>query len=419
MDASFLVLVLNLQRIFDMSDTKVSLQPSYPFAFSVLVSLFFFWGFITCLNDILIPHLKSGFNLNYFEATLVQFSFFTAYLLVSLPAGKLIAKVGYKNGIIIGLLISAVGCLLFILAAESALYAFFLGALFVLAAGITTLQVSANPYVNALGSEASASSRLNLSQGFNSLGTTIAPAIGGGLILVGSASASSELGTVKLPYFILAVLLLAAAIVFYKVKLPSINSDDKADKVSTILLLKRNPTLTFGCIGLFAYVGAEVAIGSLMINFFALDNIKALAEKDAAHYVTFYWGGAMVGRFIGSALMRIFNPALLLGVNAVVAFFLLAFVVLLDGDIAFIAALLIGFFNSIMFPTIFSLSLRGIENYRAQASGVLCLTIFGGAVIPLMQGAAADALGLQKSFVVPMFSYLIIALFARYVLKRR
>ena len=391
---------------------------SYSFAFSVLVSLFFFWGFITCLNDILIPHLKAEFDLSYFEATLIQFCFFTAYLLVSIPAGNMVSRIGYKNGIVTGLFVTSVGCLLFIPAASWEIYSLFLGALFVLASGITILQVSANPYVNALGSEETASSRLNLSQGFNALGTTLAPVLGGGLILAGASSLDSNIGTVKLPYLILAILLSLVALTFINLNLPSI-SHERGEKISTLALLKRFPTLTFGCVSLFAYVGAEVAIGSLLINYLGLDNIKGLAENQAAHFVAFYWGGAMIGRFIGSVIMRFIKPALLLSFNAILALTLLVMVVHADGDIAFGAVLLIGLFNSIMFPTIFSLSLRGTGVYSAQASGVLCLTIFGGAVVPLIQGAVADTAGLQESFYVPMVSYLAILLFALHVLKNK
>lgn len=328
----------------------------------------------------------------------------------------MVSRIGYKNGIVVGLFITSAGCLLFIPAASWEIYGVFLGALFILASGITILQVSANPYVNALGSEETASSRLNLSQGFNALGTTVAPVLGGGLILSGNSGLDSNVDSVKLPYLILAVLLSLVALTFVNLKMPVI-SEERGEKISTLALLKRFPTLTFGCVSLFAYVGAEVAIGSLLINYLGLDNIRGLSENQAAHFVTFYWGGAMVGRFIGSVIMRFIKPAVLLSFNAIIALMLLVIVVHADGNIAFGAVLLIGLFNSIMFPTIFSLSLRGTGVYSAQASGVLCLTIFGGAVVPLIQGAVADFAGLQPSFYVPMFSYLVILLFALRVLK--
>ena len=387
------------------------------FALGALTSLFFMWGFITCLNDILIPHLKGVFDLSYTQAMLVQFCFFGAYFLVSIPAGRLIGKIGYQRGIVVGLSIAVVGCLLFIPAARIQVYAVFLLALFVLAAGITVLQVSANPYVAALGSEKTAASRLTMTQAFNSLGTTVAPFFGGVLILsavssgVGeSSSAAHDAGAVELPYFILAVALASLALIFSRLNLPVIQSHIESARpesgVKESALSHRH--LLLGAIGIFLYVGAEVSIGSFLVNFLSEDHIAGITEKQAAFYVSLYWGGAMVGRFVGAVVMRYVRAGTVLAVCSLGACVLLALTILGSGKVAMWAVLSIGLCNSVMFPTIFSLALARLGPLTGQGSGILCLAIVGGAVLPLLQGMLADVIGIQLAFILPVVCYLYI-----------
>ncbi|SDK62249.1 sugar MFS transporter [Microbulbifer yueqingensis] len=392
-----------------------SSQSSHQFALVALTSLFFMWGFITCLNDILIPHLKSVFDLNYAQAMLVQFCFFGAYFMISLPAGKLVGAIGYQRGIVVGLSVAVVGCLLFVPAARLQVYSLFLIALFVLAAGITILQVSANPYVTALGDEKTAASRLTMTQAFNSLGTTVAPFFGAFLILsvagigAGQLSAAERAAAVELPYLILAGALAALAITFALLKLPRIEghaptmeSGVKGDSAW------RHPHLVLGAIAIFLYVGAEVSIGSFLVNFLSESHIAGITEEKAAYYVAFYWGGAMVGRFIGAVVMRYLSAGKVLGACATGACVLLALAVGGTGKVAMVAILAVGLCNSIMFPTIFSLALAKLGPVTSQGSGILCLAIVGGAIVPLLQGFLADQIGVQLAFVLPIVCYLYI-----------
>jgi FHS family L-fucose permease-like MFS transporter len=370
------------------------------------------WGFITALNDILIPHLKGVFSLSYTQATLIQFCFFGAYFLVSVPAGWLVNKIGFQKGIGVGLSIAAIGCLLFIPAAKLEVYVMFLGALFILAGGVTILQVSANPMVALMGDPKSASSRLTLTQGFNSLGTTIAPSLGGYLIF-SSTSVGEKAGanTVILPYVVLAAALFFIAVFMMRMTFPQTAADqvgDEGNDRSFADLMRLSGPLFWGVIGIFMYVGAEVSIGSFIINFLAEESVAGLEEIAAASYLTYYWGGAMVGRFIGAALMQKIRPGLLLGINAGLSVLLILTAVMTSGSIAMWAILLVGFFNSIMFPTIFSLALRDLGKYTSKGSGLLCLAIVGGAIVPVVQGAIADSAGLQLSFVLPMLCYIFI-----------
>ncbi|PKG73795.1 glucose/galactose MFS transporter [Shewanella sp. Choline-02u-19] len=387
------------------------------FALVSLTSLFFMWGFITCLNDILIPHLKAVFSLNYTEAMLIQFCFFGAYFLVSIPAGRLVKKVGYQRGIITGLVIASFGCALFYPAASLAVYPLFLGALFVLASGITILQVAANPYVNALGSVDTASSRLNLTQAFNALGTTIAPYFGAILILsvaveaqVGLTQMQAEAEVVKLPYLLLSAMLATLAIIFSKLNLPEIKAHteaaveglaDKNGKTSA----SQYKHLVLGAVGIFVYVGAEVSIGSFLVNFLGEEHIVGMKEADAAKYIAYYWGGAMVGRFIGSAVMQKIPAGTVLAFNAFMAASLVVVAMNTSGEVAMWSILAVGLFNSIMFPTIFSLALRDLGPHTSQGSGVLCLAIVGGAIVPLLQGVMADNMGIQQAFILPVICY--------------
>lgn len=390
-------------------------------ALVIVTILFFMWGLLTSLNDVLIPHLKAIYTLSYVQAMLVQFCFFGAYFVVSLPAGGLVKRIGYQRGAVTGLVIASTGCLLFYPAATSG-YALFLFALFVLASGITILQVAANPYVTLLGDPRTASSRLTLTQAFNSLGTTVGPIFGGLLILGGAvllsdaelaamddaqraAHRAAEAATVQGPYLLLAGTLLALAVAFAIVRLPKVVHDEVPDDGSSRWSVLRHRNLMLGAIAIFLYVGAEVSIGSFLINFLGEAHIAGLDHASAAHYVAYYWGGAMVGRFIGFAVMRKVSPGLVLGFNGACAIALILVAVLGQGAVAMWAILGVGLFNSIMFPTIFSIALHGLGVRTGQGSGVLCMAIVGGALVPFLQGYVADTAGLQASFVVPMLCY--------------
>ena len=384
-------------------------------AFAAMTTLFFIWGFITALNDILIPHLKTSFSLSYTQAMLVQFCFFGAYFVISPFAGKLIEKIGYTRGIITGLVTIASGCCLFYPAAEVEIYSLFLLGLFVLASGVAILQVSANPYVAVLGPESTAASRLNLAQGINSLGHTLAPLFGAALIF-GAASDAVGAEAVQLPYLILAGVILLTAVGFMFLKLPVIEAqhDDNPTATGSIWQQKR---LLFGALAIFLYVGAEVTVGSFLVNYFAMPEIGNLNEKQASQLVSYYWGAAMVGRFVGAAITRVIAPAYVLTANAIFAIVLLFVTMSSAGDLAMWSVLAVGFFNSIMFPTIFSLAIRGLGPLTGRGSGLLCQAIVGGAIVPLIQGTVADATSVQASFIVPVFAYLYIGVYA-IMLKR-
>ena len=398
----------------DVSTTTSALnadsQERYPVAFGVMTSVFFMWGFITCLNDILIPHLKGSFDLSYTQAMLVQFCFFGAYFICSIPAGRVLHRVGYKRGVIIGLCIAGLGALMFYPAAEYQTYGIFLAALFVLASGITLLQVAANPYVVALGPAATGPSRLNLAQAFNSLGTTVAPIIGGALIFGGmeAASSAADAESVKLPYVGLAVALVAIAAILSVIKMPSLRDDSEDQTAAKLSEALKQPHLFYGVLAIFLYVGGEVAIGSFLVSFLGEPDVAGLAESSAANYVALYWGGAMVGRFIGSVLMTRIRPGLLLTVHAGLAVLLVATAASASGVLAMYSILAVGLCNSIMFPTIFSLSLQGLGRLTSAGSAALCLAIVGGALVPLLQGVVADAISLRAGFVVPVICYLYI-----------
>ncbi|MDI1278284.1 L-fucose:H+ symporter permease [Methylobacter sp.] len=395
---------------------------------TVLTSLFFIWGFITCLNDILIPHLKAVFTLNYTEAMLVQFCFFTAYFVVSVPSGYLVEKIDYKGGIIAGLSIAGIGCLLFYPAASSHSYPLFLAAFFVLASGITLLQVAANPYVTILGKPETASSRLTMTQAFNSLGTTIAPYFGALFILATAVKTADEIqllnadelsayqaaqaAAVQTPYLLLAAVLFLIAVVFVLIKLPKIEATEEQvsggeDDVHDSAWGYKH--LVLGAIGIFVYVGGEVSIGSFLINFLGEPAIAGLAEQEAGKYVSFYWGGAMVGRFIGAAVMQKIQPGKALTFNAVTAALLVLMTMFGSGHVAMWTILAVGLFNSIMFPTIFSLAVSCLGKHTGQGSGILCAAIVGGAVLPVVQGLFADRIGIQQAFFIPVLCYCYIA----------
>ncbi len=382
---------------------------NYLVPLAILTSLFFMWGFLTVLNDILIPYLKNVFDLNYTQALLIQFCFFTAYGVCSIPAGNIVKKLGYQRGIVVGLTIAAIGCFMFILAANMLAYPVFLGALFVLAAGITLLQVSANPYVALLGPSETAPRRLTLTQAFNSLGAVLGPIVGATLILGAMADASAGADAVKMPYARLGGALLILAVIFMFVKLPKINDGDSSEgSYGDAMKFKH---LVLGVIAIFLYVGAEVSIGSLIINFLGESHISGMDEEAAARYVTFYWTGALIGRFVGVALMLVVAGNIMLFVNAIMATILLAVVVLFDGMVAGWAMVGVGLFNSLMFPTIFSLAIAKLGPLASRGSGLLCTAIIGGAFIPLLQGYMADTIGLQISFILPALCYVYIAFY--------
>ncbi len=390
-----------------------STKDNYGFALVSLTSLFFMWGLITSLNDVLIPRLKAVFDLSYTEAMMIQFCFFFAYFVVSLPAGSLIKRIGYKSGVVVGLIVAGIGCACFYPAAAYESYNYFLAALFVLAAGITILQVAANPYVTALGSPVTASSRLTMTQAFNSLGTTIGPWLGGILILTSATSAVessvTDASSVQMPYLVLAATLILMSVIFAILKLPEIEGEVSDSPEIVEGSAWDYSHLVLGALAIFVYVGAEVSIGSFLINFLGEQSIAGLEEMEAAKYVSFYWGGAMVGRFIGALAMQKIAAGKALAFNAVAASVLVAITVFSSGALAMWAILLVGLFNSIMFPTIFSLGVTGLGAHTSQGSGILCLAIVGGALIPLLQGFLADTYGVQNAFALAIICYAYIA----------
>jgi FHS family L-fucose permease-like MFS transporter len=393
----------------------------------IVTILFFMWGLLTSMNDVLIPHLKAVYTLTYVQAMLVQFCFFGAYFIVSLPAGMLIKKIGYQRGAVVGLTIAAGGCALFYPAATSG-YTLFLIAFFVLAGGITILQVAANPYVTVLGDPQTASSRLTLTQAFNSLGTTVAPTLGGMLILSGvvlsatdlvklpaaeqAAYHAQEAASVQGPYLVLAGALLALAILFAIARLPKIvDAEQPGGETAGWSAVLKHRHLVLGAVAIFLYVGGEVSIGSFLINFLGEGHVAGLSAADAAPYVSYYWGGAMVGRFIGFAVMRKVSPGKALAFNSAAVIALVLLAIFGSGHLAMWSILAVGLFNSIMFPTIFSMALNKLGPLTGQGSGVLCMAIVGGALVPFAQGLLADTVSLQMSFLVPAACYTFILYF--------
>ncbi len=425
---------------------------SYKSAFVFLTILFFLWGFITVLVDSLVPRLKDVFELSYAKTVLVQFAFFLAFFVFSLPAGKLLSKIGYKKGIILGLITMAVGCLLFYPASSSRMFSVFLIGYFTLAGGITILQVAANPYVALLGTEEGASSRLNLSQAFNSLGTTIAPIIGALFLLSDSVKTSEEIATlseiektnyyiaeaatVQKPFLLIATFIGFLALVFFFVKLPKVMEKVPVGGYAKLL---KNKLMLMGALGIFVYVGAEVAIGSFLVNYFmdmklaavVVDNEtmmsiantianlfnKTFSGKDPKSllgvFVVFYWGGAMIGRFIGAYLTKIVSPGKVLAIFASLAMLMIVISISTSGLISMWSILAVGLFNSIMFPTIFTLSLEGLGDLKAQASGLLCMAIVGGAVIPFIFGSLIDSVGFKFAFILTLICYAYIAFYGQ------
>jgi FHS family L-fucose permease-like MFS transporter len=395
---------------------------------AIVTTLFFMWGFLTCLNDILVPHLKSIFDLSYARVMLIQFAFFSAYFLFSIPWSKIVNAIGYQKAMVAGLLCMAVGAFLFVPAASAASFPVFLGALIVLAAGITGLQVAANPYVVVLGKPETASSRLDLTQAFNSLGTAIAPKLGGLLILAAAPLAIEEIralsptalhlyrvqqaASVKMPYTVIGIALLLLAVLIATSKLPTIPHAEYRPEAKGVDSVWKHPNLVLGALGIFAYVGAEVSIGSFLVNYFGQPEIAGFSAKTAAGYVSFYWAGAMIGRFLGAGLLRKFRAGHLLGVFAICTSSLVGLSMLTHGHFAMWSILAVGFFNSIMFPTIFSLGVAELGPLTGNGSGILNMAIVGGAIVPLIQGAIADRIGIHHAFFIPVICYLYIFYYA-------
>ena len=394
----------------------------------IVTTLFFMWGFLTCLNDILVPHLKSIFDLSYTQVMLVQFAFFSAYFIFSAPWSKIVNTIGYQRTMVAGLLTMGIGAFLFVPAASVPSFPLFLTALLILAAGITGLQVAANPYVIVLGKPETASSRLNLTQAFNSLGTTLAPILGGLFILSAAPLAIEQLGqlspqaldayrvqqaaSVKVPYIILSIALVLLAVAIARFQLPKIENAEgsRGEKLNDSIW--NHPNLLFGAIGIFAYVGAEVSIGSFLVNYLGQRDIGGFSPQIAAGYVSFYWGGAMVGRFVGAAVLQRIKTGYLLGVCAVCSATLVTVSMLTSGHLAMWSIIAVGFFNSIMFPSIFALGVAELGPLTGNGSGLMNMAIVGGAIIPVIQGAMADSIGIHHAFVLPVICYLYILFYA-------
>jgi FHS family L-fucose permease-like MFS transporter len=415
-------------------------------AMSVATALFFMVGFLTCLNDIIIPHLKSIFALNYAEVLTVQFAFFTSYFVFSYPGGALVDKLGYKKTMVVGLVVMAIGAAGFIPAASLALFPVFLCALIVLAAGMTVVQVAVNPYVTVIGPPKTASSRLNLAQAFNSVGTFIAPFFGAVLILRNAvpvitparllsmsdigrqAYRAAQASTVRLPYIGIALMLLFLAVALALIKLkPQTGMTDLtqdfrpgafAEALSKPDSIWHHPWLIAGAVGIFTYVGAEVTIGSLLVNYMGLSQIGSLPQDTAAKFLMVYWGGAMIGRFIGSAVLQRVRTGPVLGGAAIGAFTLVVISLLTHGHLAMYALLFVGIFNSIMFPSIFTLGIQDLGSLTSKGSSLMIAAIVGGALIPLGTGALADHIGLHPSFIIPAVCYVYIAIFGLTAIRR-
>lgn len=408
--------------------THESAAPIAKSALVMVIALFFIWGFITSLNDILIPHLKSLFTLNYAEVMLVQTFFFAAYFVFAIPSGKVVHWIGYKRTMVAGLFITAAGALGFIPAASAPSFSLFLVSLAVVAAGMTFLQVAANPYVIALGTPEMASSRLNFAQAFNSLGTTVGPYIGSLFILTTVALTPVEIhrmspsarhlyqlaqaDVVKLPYTLIAVILIAFAIALALYKLPKLEIESQGEGAQPpFFSIFQHRHLLLAVVAIFVYVGAEVSVGSFLVNYLSRPEIGHMTEKAAALYVSFYWGGLMVGRIFGAGITRKLRAGPVLGVAAIIALCLVVTSMATFGSVAMWTIILVGLFNSIMWPNIFALGLAGLGRLTNLGSSLLVSAILGGALIPLLQGYVADHIGIHHAFFLPALCYLYICYF--------
>jgi FHS family L-fucose permease-like MFS transporter len=408
--------------------------PSYRFSFAMIATLFFLWGFVHNLDPILIPHLKRSFSLSVLQSSMVDSAVFVAYFLMALPAGYLIRKTGYKNTIVIGLLMFAAGSLMFIPAADNQQYLMFLGALFVIACGLTTLETAANPYAAQLGAPERATWRLNLAQSFNGLAATLAPIIGARLILLPGASdaelatmseaarqatLAAEASSVKGPYFVLALLILVVAVIFYRLTLPEIRTPEQlaGSGQSSIASAWRRPAIRHGAIAQFFYVGAQVCVFSFFILY--ASEAAGISQVAAADYLGWGCGGAfMIGRFAGTFLMRYVEPARLLMAYAWISAALSLVAILCTGLVTVFAVIGIAFFMSIMFPTIFSLGIKDAGADTEMGSSLIIMSIVGGALLPLLFGAISDlSANIRYGYAVPLGCFLVIVWFARAALK--
>lgn len=415
------------QMLFNNQELRQNSQNNYSLNIMVF-ALFFLFGSITSLNDVLIPKLKEVFQLSYMEAMLVQSAFFFAYFVASIPASRLIYKFGYVRSAIIGLFVMAIGCLAFIPATKIHMFAAFLSALFILAVGVTIIQVVTNPLLTQLGKAETVSSRLTLGHAFNSLGTTIAPYFGA-IIILGSIATvdTSQLSSIEMTAYMQqessvishAYTGIAIVIAIFCILLARFRNDGPKNlsssahiSLSASLSLLKSPRFALGFICLFLYVGAEVTIGSVLVNYLSQAEIMNISAEHAGKLVAFYWGGAMIARFLCSALMKIITPAKLLALFSIAVMALLFTSSTLRGNIAGIAILAVGFFNSIMFPTIFSLASKHLKERAAEGSGILCCGIVGGAIVPPLTGLVADISSLSTSLYVPIICYLGISVFS-------
>jgi FHS family L-fucose permease-like MFS transporter len=390
-----------------------------------IFALFFVFGGITSLNDVLIPKLKALFTLSYADVMLVQSAFFAAYFMISIPAAALVRRIGYMRSAVVGLATMTVGCLLFVPASAYGLFSLFLLALFVLAAGITTVQVVANPLISMLGPRATASSRLTFAQAFNSLGTTVFPYVGSILILGSLATVDpttlsgapldafrgAETRVVAHTYLGLAVALTVLAAVMWFRRNALSETPPGATPILRAFNLLTRPRFALGALCIFLYVGGEVAIGSVIVNYLMQSSVLGAAPAQAGKLVPLYWGGAMVGRFIGAYVLRLFSPGKVLSCAAAAVIALLLISANTVGQFSAGSLLAIGLFNSIMFPTIFTLASEGLGKRTAEGSGVICMAIVGGAIVPGITGKAADLSGLKMALIVPAVCYGVILLF--------
>jgi MFS transporter, FHS family, L-fucose permease len=379
-------------------------------ALAMVTTLFFAWGFLTVFNDILVPHLKAVFTLNYAQAMFIQFSFFVAYFVFALPSGWIINHVGYKRAMVLGLVTMGTGALLFVPAATIPSYSLFLAALFVLASGMAILQVSANPYVTVLGPPAGASARLNLAQAVNSLGTALAPWIGGALIFTAGVKSAAA---VRVPYLFFGGSLFVLAAIVGRFRLPVIGAIERKGSPPviggrTVYNSWQVRHLVLGAAAIFLYTGAEVSIGSFLVNFFTQPDIAGLTQRHASHYVSYYWSGAMIGRFTGAALLSRLAPDRVLAGCAMIACALVCLTIASSGYMAVWAIVSVGLFNSIMFPNIFALAIDGLGSLTSQASSILIMACVGAAVVPVLEGLLADRIGVHLAFTLPALCYLYI-----------
>jgi len=391
--------------------------------YSQVTLLFLLWGAVTSVNDILVPAMKSIFSLGMTEALLTQFAFFLAYGVASLPSASVVTRIGPARSIILALVIMIIACCLMLLATQLFSYPLVLAALFVLAVGITLLQVAANPLVASLGPSRTAHFRLTLSQAFNSLGTLVAPPLAASVLLSGgvfsgavatSSDVAESLSRIDYAYVLIAAVLAGlACLTLVSRRAVDAAAGGSNESRSPVLDAARDRWAVLGAVAIFLYVGAEVSVGSVLVNFLEQDGVLGVTAERAGHLLAFYWGGAMIGRFAGSALLTRLRADRLLATAALAAAVLSAAVTLLSGPLAAFAALSIGLFNSVMFPVIFTLTLDRSHAASSSTSGLLCVAIVGGAFVPLVFGIAAARIGLAPAFVVPAVCYAAICLFAR------